>query len=243
MILKRRQNIINKLYTRQLCCGVIFLIVPLPLCALSLSDTPVAENQTQPLVTPLIDGISSRLVPAQSETITAPKTYFSFGVYREFLVNDTPQSYAPSGLGMMLGFQQHIRGVWSGGIDLLWSDWKGKAQSGGSSLPDTSPLSLFSQIEATPTWQSQGFFGKTLRPYAVGGLGYTVFFDNRSLLAAKSKSAFGQMSATYGAGLRIILPTSFSIKMGAQQWRGVQTADYFSNIVFLQLSFGDVDKF
>jgi hypothetical protein len=191
---------------------------------------------------PLINGISSRLIPEQSETITYPETYFSFGIYREFLTEGTQENYTPAGLGVMLGFDQHIRGIWSGGIEVRWSDWKTRTNS----YADTSPLSIFSKVSATPNLNNfihNDAMTKMFRPYATGGLGYTLFFDNRSLLAAQTKSAFGQFSATYGGGLKIIFPLSISVKLGIEQWRGIQTSSYFSNIVFLELGFGDVDKF
>jgi hypothetical protein len=195
---------------------------------------------------PLVNGISTRLIPEQSETITLPKTYFSFGVYQEFLMQDTQSHYSPSGLGVMLGFQQHIRGMWSGGVEVRWADWRAKVNPDGSSLGDTSPLSVYSKVEATPDLRyfikDEGL-AKVIRPYFGGGIGYTLFFDERSLLAARSKTAFGQVSATYGGGVKIILPSSFSIKVGVEEWRGLQTSDYFSQIVFFKLSFGDVDKF
>ncbi len=211
------------------------------------SDEFSSNTKTEDkLQVPLIDGISARLIPELSETITFPETYFSFGVYREFLINETASRYTSSGLGVILAFQQHIRGMWSGGIELRWSDWKGKTIADGTKFGNTSPLSVFSKTEMAPDLGKilkNVSFAKMLRPYAVGGIGYTLFFDERSPLSARSKTAFGQISATYGGGIRIILPTSFSIKFGMEQWRGVKTGDYFSNIVFLQLNFGDVSKF
>ena len=205
-------------------------------------DTPSNTKTMDKPQVPLINGISARLIPEQSETITIPETYFSFGVYREFLTQGTQNNYNPTGLGVMLGFDQHIRGMWSGGVEVRWSDWK----TTGNSVAGTSPLSIFSKVAATP--DLKGFINnesivKMFRPYATAGLGYTLFFDNRSLLAAQTKSAFGQMSATYGGGIRIILPASISVKIGAEEWRGIATSSYFSNIVFIELGFGDVDKF
>lgn len=192
---------------------------------------------------PLINGISTRLIPEQSQTITFPETYFSFGIYREFLSHDTQNNYNSTGLGVMLGFDQHIRGMWSGGVEVRWSDWKADSSS---PVTDTSPLSVFSKVAASPDLKElmkENTITRLFRPYATGGLGYTLFFDNRSLLSARSKTAFAQMSATYGGGMRIILPSSFSIKIGAEAWRGIQTSNYFANIMFIELSFGDVDKF
>jgi hypothetical protein len=192
---------------------------------------------------PLLDGVSTRLIPEQSQTITYPETYFSFGVYREFLAHETRDNYDSTGVGVMLGFAQHIRGMWSGEVELRWSDWKAKTDA---SVADTSPLSIYSKVVAAPDLRNlikNQNIAEMLRPYATGGLGYTLFFDERSLLAARSKTAFGQQSATYGGGIRIVFPTSFSIKIGAEEWRGLQTSSYFANIMFIEFSFGDVNKF
>ncbi len=172
-----------------------------------------------------------------------PETYFSFGIYREFLQKETKNNYNASGLGMMFGFNQHIRGIWSGGAEIRWSDWIANTQF---SYENTSPLSLFSKVSASPDMEQEenklAIF-KILHPYATAGIGYTMFFDNRSVLSARSKTAFGQFSATYGGGLKIALPTSFAVKIGLEQWRGIQTTSYFANMAFIALSFGDVDKF
>lgn len=208
----------------------------------SLESDSNTKINSKPQV-PLINGISARLIPEQSQTITFPETYFSFGIYREYLTHDTQNNYDPSGLGVILGFDQHIRGMWSGGVEVRWSDWKAKSSS---SVADTSPLSIYSKVEAIPNLRDfikNEAMATMFKPYVTGGLGYTIFFDHRSLSSARSKTAFGQMSATYGGGFRIILPASFSIKIGLEEWRGLQTSDYFSNIVFMQLSVGDVDKF
>ncbi|MES2614456.1 MAG: hypothetical protein V4591_03475 [Bdellovibrionota bacterium] len=225
-------------FLRAKCIVLLFIITQN--CFASVDDPSNTKTGDKPQV-PLVNGISARLIPEQSQTITFPETYFSFGIYREFLTNGT--EYNASGFGVMLGFDQHIRGMWSGGVEMRWSDWKSFGNSG---FANTSPLSLFSKVAATP--DLRGFIknetiAKMFRPYATGGFGYTIFFDQRALNSARSKTAFGQFSATYGGGVKIILPTSFSIKVGAEQWRGIQTSDYFANIVFLELSFGDVDKF
>ncbi len=189
----------------------------------------------------LINGISARLIPEQSQTISFPGACFSFGVYKEYLNEDTQNNYAPTGLGVVLGFDQPIRDIWRGGVEMRWSDWMAK----NNSVFSTSPLSLFSKIAATPNLKElikSESLAQMVRPYVTGGLGYTLFFDNRSFLAAQTKSAFGQISAIYGAGVKIVLPKSTSIRIGAEQWRGIQTSNYFSTGAFLELSFGDVNE-
>jgi hypothetical protein len=189
----------------------------------------------------MVNGISKRLIPEKSQTITFPETYFSFGVYREYAAFRTKNDYKAKGLGVMIGFSQYIRDIWSGQIEGRWSDWASKDEARYS---DTSPLSLFSKVTASFNRKSNWFHNAyidSIHPYATGGFGYTFFFDNRSLLAARSKTTVGQISATYGGGVRIILPLSFSIKLGAEEWRGIEDGDYFSNIFYVQLNFGDVD--
>ena len=143
----------------------------------------------------------------------------------------------------MLSFNQHIRGIWSGQAEVRWSEWRARDNS---NLGNTSPLSIFSKVSASLN-RSGTFFDNSnfnrIRPYAVSGLGYTFFFDERSLLSARSKTTVGQISATYGAGFKIVLPVSFSVKIGAEQWRGIEDSNYFSNIIYFQLNFGDVDNF
>lgn len=194
---------------------------------------------------PLVDGISKRLIPEQSQTITFPETAFSFGIYREFLWKDTQNNYTATGIGVLLGFDQHIRGMWSGGLEMRWSDWKSK-QRPNSNVENTSPLSFFSKVTASPNltgFIDNKIFTNMVRPYMTGGVGYTVFFDQRSYTSVRSKTAFGQLSATYGVGLKINMPSSIAVKFGAEGWRGLADSSYFSNIVYFALSFGDVDKF
>jgi opacity protein-like surface antigen len=146
------------------------------------------------------------------------------------LIRDTAENYYSSGYGVILGFEQHIRDMWSGGVEMRWSDWRSRRPD---TVANTSPLSIYSKIEAAPSlspYFKNEYLTKMFRPYLTGALGYTLFFDNRSFLAARSKTAFTQTSITYGGGLRIVLPASFSIKLGAEEWRGIQDTSYFSNI-------------
>ncbi len=203
-------------------------------CLLAYGHTAVA--QAAPYTA---DALSERLLPQKHETMTYPNTYFALGAFREMLANQTKDNYNTPNLGMMIGFYQHIRGIWSGGLEARWSDWKSKDPN---TIADTSPLLLASKVAATPHISKflPHFFSENIRIYATAGLGYTIFFDNRSLLAGRSKTAFGQVAATYGGGLQFLVSPSFGWKLGAEQWRGIQTSDYFSNTLFLELTFGDL---
>lgn len=192
------------------------------------------------------DGISTRLVPEKNENITFPKTVFSFGAYQEMLFNQSDSNYAPTGLGVALGFEQNISSIWSGGLELRWSDWNPRLNPNSTVVVNkVSPLSLFSKVSVAP---KLGFLiGNTLgdffRPYLTGGLGYTSFFNERSWLSARSQTVFGQASITYGAGVRLILSPSVGVKIGYENWRGVETSEYAAQLFLIQLIFGDVIHF
>lgn len=220
------------------------LVVWVALCcvcaALPVSARESTHPQTEhkPLAPPSgADGISARLIPQKSQTVTFPEATFSLGVYKEALGAETRGFFRPTGLGVILGFEQHIVGVWSGGVEARWSDWKALPGSGQN---DTSPLSLFSKVTAKSDyrWGSVHW-----QPYLAGGLGYTSFFDTRSLSTKRSKTAFGEAAATYGLGIRWDLPTAFFIRAGVEQWRGLQTSSYLANVAFVAIGFGDTGHF
>ncbi|KAB8030794.1 outer membrane beta-barrel protein [Fluviispira multicolorata] len=205
---------------------------------------PVQNNHIETY--PMTDGISAQLVPQKNENMTFPRTVFSFGIFNEKVLNSTANSYRASGYGFSLGMQHHIRGFWSGGIDLRWSDWLGNnsAQNQSSTNQDTSPLSIFSKIEGTPRldYLLGNDLGNMFRPYFAGGIGYTIFFDDRSWFAARAKSAFGEISATYGVGFRVTFPKSIALKFSFERWRGIQSSEYHAQMYRMELVFGDVDN-
>lgn len=189
------------------------------------------------------DGISTRLEPEKNENITFPKTAFLFGAYQEMLFNQSDSSYAPTGLGLVLGFEQNISSIWSGGLELRWSDWNPRLNPNSAAIVNkVSPLSLFSKVSVAP---KLGFLlgsplGDFFRPYLTGGIGYTSFFNERSWLSARSQTAFGQASLTYGGGVRFVLSPSIGIKLGYENWRGLETSEYAAQLFLIQLIFGDV---
>ncbi|BBH51736.1 outer membrane beta-barrel protein [Fluviispira sanaruensis] len=205
-----------------------------------LAEMPPVQNNHNETY-PMVDGISAQLVPLKTENMTFPQTVFSFGVYNEKVLSSTADEYSTSGYGYSLGMQHHIRGIWSGGIDIRWSDW---LANGNSKESNTSPLSIYSKIEGTPrlNFLLGNDLGNMFRPYFTGGIGYTIFFDERSLFAARAKTAFGQISATYGVGFRVTFPKSIALKFSYERWRGIQTTDYQAQIIRLELVFGDVDN-
>ncbi len=223
--------------------AILMALKSLTVMATEAKSSSINQNQEKNTTSAFERGISSRLLPKTSQTITVPEAYFAFGIYKEYLLWQTSELYEPSGLGLMLGFQQHIRGPWSGGIEVLWSDWKAKPTH--PEVSDTSPLSIFSKIDFEPTWPTfvPRRISSVYKPYLSGGIGYTLFFDSRSLMSGRTKSGFGQTAATYGGGLRIILPVSFSLKIGLEQWNGIENSTYSSNAFYIQLNIGDVDKF
>lgn len=195
--------------------------------------------------------ISPRLIVEKNETMTFPKMVFSFGIYRDFLSDTTRENYSSTGLGVVFGFEQNIKGIWNGSIEARWSDWNSNADPLAIPLPprsptrnNTSPLSLFSKVSASP--HLPAFFGnktgRWIRPYATAGLGFTSFFDERALLSARSKTAAGQASITYGGGAKLVWPSAFALQLGVEWWRGVQTNEYAGFIYSLQLVLGDVDN-
>ena len=202
-----------------------------------LADMPPEQ---QIINYPMIDGISAQLVPQKNENITFPRTVFSFGIYNETLTNSTKSNYSSSGYGFSLGMQHKIRDMWKGGIDLRWADWI----SNNSQTSDLSPLSIFSKIEGDPPIHSfvSEYWGKVFQPFFTGGLGYTLFFSDRSGAAVKSKTSLGQFSITYGIGFRVTFPKSFAVRTSFENWRGVQTSDVSAQIYRLELVFGDVDN-
>ncbi len=203
------------------------------------ADMPPEQNNIE-LNYPMVDGISAQLVPQKNENMTFPRTVFSLGIYNEVLTNSTAENYSSTGYGFSFGMQHQIRGIWKGGLDLRWSDWV----TNSSANSDLSPLSIFSKIEGDPpiNFLVGDHWGKIIQPFFTGGVGYTVFFSNRSWLAVQSKTSVGQVSITYGAGIRVTLPKSFAIKASFENWRGVQTLEYSAQIYRLELIFGDVDN-
>lgn len=189
---------------------------------------------------PMIDGISANLVQQKNENMTFPRTVFSLGIYNEVLIKSTATNYSSSGYGFSLGMQHQIRDMWKGGVELRWSDWV----SNSTQFTNLSPLSFYSKIEGDPPMDLflNGQWGKIIQPFFTGGLGYTLFFSSRSWLAIQSKTSVGQVSITYGAGVRITLPKSFAIKGSFENWRCVQTSEYFAQIYRLEIVFGDVDN-
>lgn len=203
------------------------------------ADLP-PEQQNIKMNYPMVDGISAQLVPLKNENITFPRTTFSLGIYNEVLTNTTKSNYSSAGYGFSLGMQHQIRGIWKGGIDIRWADWiSNRAQ-----YPDLSPLSIFSKIEGDPpiNFLVGDYWGKVVQPFFTGGIGYTLFFSNRSWSAVQSKTSLGQVSITYGVGFRVTLPKSFAVRASFENWRGVQTSEVSAQIYRLELVFGDVDN-
>jgi hypothetical protein len=203
------------------------------------ADMPPVQNNID-MKYPMVDGISAQLVPQKNENMTFPRTVFSLGIYNELLTNSTAANYSSTGYGFSLGMQHQIRAIWKGGLDLRWADWI----SNSTVNSDLSPLSIFSKIEGDPPihFLLGNHWGKIIQPFFTGGLGYTVIFSRRSWLAVQSKTSFGQVSITYGAGFRVTLPKSFAIRVSFENWRGVQTSEYSAQIYRLELVFGDVDN-
>lgn len=226
-----------------------FLICFLPyLIALAVGVVPTGkifaqdELLSQQFQVPLTeDGISTRLEPQFSSRQTFQKTAVSFGVYREILLNPTNENYSSPHLGFSAGFEQNIRSIWSGGIELKWAEWA--LNSGANpNLKTLSPLSVFSKVSMAPLLPQ--FFGvksRTIfRPYVTGGLGYTAFLDGRSFSGLNEKSGFGEVSLDYGIGLRTAVTPSFGFKLGYEVWRGIETNRYIAQAFLIQMIFGDV---
>lgn len=224
--------------------------------AQSSLDANAKSNQSNTPVSDFLDRmgqneVSPRLLIEKNEIMTFPKMVFSFGVYREFLSETTRENYSSTGLGVVFGFEQNIKGIWNGSIEARWSDWNGNAtasstpaSAASTSQTNTSPFSLFSKVSASP--HLPAFLDtKTnhfIRPFATAGLGFTTFFDERALLSARSKSAVGQVSITYGGGAKLVWSSAFALQLGVEWWRGVQTNEYAGLIYGLQLVLGDVDN-
>lgn len=205
------------------------------------AQNPSSAQQIQVPLTK--DGISTRLVPEQSDPIRFPRTVLSFGIYRELLSHQSGDLYSPSRLGVSLGLEQGIGNMWAGGLELRWSRWDPKqTQNDPPAVDKMSPLSLFSKIYFQPKLNSiiGDFWGAFFRPYVTGGFGYMSFFNDGSWVSVRPQTAFGQTAITYGGGVRLAVFPYCGLKMGYESWRGLETSDYAGQIFLLQLVFGDV---
>lgn len=217
-----------------------FFIVPK---AFAEANTLTNKNDEIMQGVTLKNGISERLIPEKSQTITFPETKFTFGIYREFLLNSMQDSYDTNSVGVILGFKQYIRGPWSGGVEMKWGEWKAKPNSTVNSI---SPLTISSQIGFAPsinTLLPRIHFPSSIHPYLSAGFGYTMFFKKRSLLAIEKSGNLGCLSLTYGGGFQVSPLSSLSFELGGEFWNSLDGSNIASSRVYFGLSFGDVDKF
>ncbi|MBX9704365.1 MAG: outer membrane beta-barrel protein [Silvanigrellaceae bacterium] len=202
------------------------------------------------------EDISPLLKIEDSETVSLPGSLFSFGIYRESIQPPSNQYYKEFGLGVSIGFYQHIRGIWSGGLELRWSDWGlsdfSKQENGLSATQSRpikystmSPLSIFSKIEASPHFPNfnESSYQKIFRPYVTAGLGFVTFLANRSISNEISKLNKSQSAVTLGGGLKIILTKVYALNLSFEYWRGVNTYSYAALVYMLTFQFGDTHVF
>ena len=203
------------------------------------TEMPIIQSQLEQNY-PMVDGISRMLVPLKSENIALANTVISLGVYNEFVTSSAAQSYNSFGLGFSIGMHHKIRDIWLGGIELRWSDWMSKS----TTRSDLSPLSIYSKIQVyIPTdFILNQNVRNIIKPYATAGLGYTFFYNRRSVLDIQTNNTLGQFSMTYGAGLTIKFQNLFSIKPSFEYWRGIQTSEFKAGIYRLETLFGDVEN-
>lgn len=188
--------------------------------------------------------VSSRLEPLKNEPLVLQGAFFSFGGYYEILSPQTQLSYTHTDAGMVFGFKQKLRTSWIGGLEGRWSHWKKRTPSDPANNSEyLSPLSLLSKIEFLPTTAPifGPVFGDYVHPFLTGGLGYSVFFENRSFGIPKLQgSSSGEPCATYGVGVRFHVNPGFGMVAALENWRGLKTSSYQSTVFALQIVLGDI---
>jgi hypothetical protein len=200
------------------------------------------------LATPAAWAEESRVKPLESGFRPFNRAVFGLGVYQEKLQYRTRSRYEPEALGAAFSYDQAIRGPWQGGVLLRWSRWKPKPEALAlqqkNKLPElesVAPLSVYTRIAAAPRWAWLwgSEFDTYVRPFAVAGLGYLGFFQDRPTWKRASQEPT-DTAATWGAGVRLVWPEGFSLRFSFERWRSLRSFRTSSLLWQCEVQFGDV---
>lgn len=167
---------------------------------------------------------------------------FGLGIYRELTRGRAADRFRSQGIGFTLSYDQAIRGPWSGGIQVRWSNWE--PHGGVTDDKPVSPLAALSRIECAPRWTDWvgQAFGQAVRPFATAGIGYVSFFEDRGLPVSQAESETSEPMVSYGLGARLVWPRTAALRFSAERWRGVKTARYMAWAYLVEVQFGDVQR-
>jgi hypothetical protein len=112
----------------------------------------------------------------------------------------------------------------------------------GESIERVSPLAVFTRIQFSPRWSALWGteFDGIVRPFAVAGVGYLTFFEERPTWR-RSGGAPGDTAATWGGGVRLVWPGTAALRFAFERWRGLRTFRYSALTWQMEVQFGDVD--
>lgn len=186
----------------------------------------------------------SRVKPLRSGFRGLETRAFGFGIYKETTQYRTRKNYLQSGLGAIVSYDQAIRGPWSGGLQARWGLWEPRAgvlAENGEAPQQTAPLAVFSRIHFSPRlpflWGES--FDGFVRPFAVGGLGFVGFFEERPSYR-RSDAIPSETAATYGGGVRVVWPDTVALRLSFERWRGLRSFRVSALTWQLEVQFGDV---
>ena len=207
-----------------------------------------ANARAQPVTVPTpgpLTPTESRVQPLKSGFRGLQDRVIGFGIYKETTQYRTRQRYSNEGYGASFSFDQHMRGAWSGGLQARWSLWEpreGAVAGDGSPLEQVAPLAAFSRVQYSPRWSSlwgERFDG-LVRPFATGGIGYVVFFEERPTYR-RAKSESSESAATFGGGVRLVWPGAVALRLALERWRGLRSFRNSALMWQMEVQFGDVD--
>lgn len=221
-------------------------------CALlACPEAARAEPASPPKPIIGTEGAPSSVRPINASERWFDGATFGFGASYDELSGRTARRFRSPHLGVVLSYNERIRGPWSGGITLWLDDWsvqtgaKESFRAKGRPSDRWAPLRVMSHVEWAPLrwWYGSGppraFVDRAI-PHLLLGLGYVTFFENREWPPARAEGAAGEAALRWGAGLRTVVPDAVAFNLTLERWRGVKTFDYSGYALTLTTEFGDV---
>jgi hypothetical protein len=145
--------------------------------------------------------------------------------------------------GISFSLDQNIRKIFSGGLTGTLATWQmGETEK---RLDERLlVLSFLSHAEFLPPLE--GVLGDTVggifRPYVSLGFGYFRFLKISSDSIQYKAGLQGESQYSLGAGLRLVAANRMALRLGIQQWHGIQTEKFGGRTVVLELMFGDLKR-
>lgn len=182
---------------------------------------------------------TSRIQPV----VSAPRFFNQSGIVLGGFL-ETPQyrtalRYHGDGFGISAMYLQHIFGMWSGGLQLRWSEWHGVVGTKDEGHV-VSPISFYSKLEAAPDWWGVATpITNFLRIFGNAGLGYVQFYQRQALPTGRSKLEPSDLTFTIGVGLKASFPAGMGLRLSVERWRSLRTFSYSAYQIQLEAALGD----